>query len=204
MLFNFAIAIFALIAGTYGWVNTYMGCNGQFSGIMESWRGIDLYLQKVDQYLCSNDCPCYFTNTTGFVGTPQISPFYNAWVKSNVPPGNTAFQNCTGAVQKRAYQEAAAGDAYFDPEGTFNQERFSNYMANVETDFQCAGWCNVTYVNPNTGGLMVMFKYLFTDINRGPPVNLGCLDSVIQWLPPYLQAFGSVTMVIGAFQVRLF
>jgi hypothetical protein len=178
-----------------------MGCNGQFSGIMESWRGIDLYLQKVDQYLCSPECPCYFTNTTSFVANPAINPFYSAWTKNNVPPGNVAFQNCSGTVQRKAYQEAAAGDAYFDPQNNFNQERFSAYMANVETDFQCAGWCNVTYVNPTTSSRMVMFKYLFTDINRGPPQNLGCLDAVIRWLPSYLQAYGSVTMVLSTFQV---
>ena len=200
-MFNGAIAVFALVAGSYGWVNTYLGCNGKFAGVMESWRGVDLYLQKADQYLCSNDCPCYFTNTTGYIDNVNINPFYNTWTKSNIPPGNVAFQNCSSPVKVRAYEEALAGDAYFDPTRTFNQERFAEYMSNVENEFQCAGWCNVTYVNPTTNNRMVMFKYLFTDINRGPPINLGCLDSVIQWLPPYLQAFGSVTMVLAAFQV---
>jgi len=46
--------------------------------------------------------------------------------------------------------------------------------------------------------------FFFTDINRGPPLTLGCLDSVIQWLPPYLTAFGSVTMVLAAFQLIVF
>jgi hypothetical protein len=158
-------------------------------------------MQKVDQALCSNECPCYFTNSTGFIANPNINPVYNSWSKSNIPPGNVAFQNCSGQVQLRAYREAAAGDAYFDPEKTFSQEKFATYMANVENDFQCAGWCNVTYVNPTTSKNMVMYKYLFTNINKGPVSNMGCLDSIILWLPPYLMAFGSVTMVLSTFQV---
>jgi len=204
ILFNMAIAIYALVAANYGWVNTYFGCNGQFEGVMSSWRGIDLYLQKVDQGLCSPQCPCYFTNTTGYVNNETIAPYYNQWTKSNVPPGNTAFQNCSSQVQTNAYQQAAAGDAYFDPEGQFDSFKFSNYMAEIENDFQCAGWCNVTYYNPDTQNNMVMFKYMFTDINRGPPNKLGCLDSIIEWLPPYLNAWGAVTLALATFQIITF
>jgi hypothetical protein len=194
------VAIFALVAGTYGWVNTFLGCNGKFNGIMETWRGVDLYLQRADQYLCSPQCPCKLTNFTDFSTNQTVAPFYNLWNK-DLTVGNTAFQNCSSQVQQRAYDEAAAGDVYFDPQKNFNQQRFAEYMARVENDFQCAGWCNVTYINTDTGNRMVMFKYLFTDVNRGPPQRLGCLDSVITWLPPYLQAFGSVALVLAAFQV---
>lgn len=178
-----------------------MGCNGKFEGIMETWRGVDAYLQRVDQALCSPQCPCYFTNTTGFVNNATISPYYNQWTKSQVPPGNVAFQNCSSQVQINTYQNAVAADAYFDPKGDFDSIKFQDYMANVEREFQCSGWCNVTYTNTNTNTRMVMFKYLFTNINRGPPRRLGCLNSVIEWLPPYLMAFGSVTMVLAGFQV---
>jgi hypothetical protein len=171
---------------------------------MESWRGVDLYLQKVDQSLCSQQCPCYFTNSTGYITSPNINPVYNTWTKSNIPPGNVAFQDCSGQVQLKAYQEAAAGDAYFDPEKKFSQENFANYMAKVEEDFQCTGWCDVAYTNPTTNNKSIMYKYLFTNINRGPPLNMGCLDSMIQWLPPYLTAFGSVTMVLSTFQFIVF
>jgi hypothetical protein len=204
LIFNFAIAVFALVGGSYGWVNTYFGCNAKFSGVLESWRGIDSYLQKADQYLCSPQCPCYFTNSTGYISNPVIAPVYNSWSKSNVPPGNAAFQNCSSQVQVRAYREAAAADAYFDPEKTFSQENFANYMSKVENDFQCSGWCNVTYTNPTTGNNVGMYKYLFTNINRGPPVNMGCLDSMVQWLPPYLLAYGSITMVLSTFQVSFY
>ena len=81
--------------------------------------------------------------------------------------------------------------------------KFQDYMANVENEFKCSGWCNVTYTNTNTNTRMVMFKYLYTNVNRGPPRYLGCLNSVIEWLPPYLNGFGSVTMVLAGFQVHI-
>jgi hypothetical protein len=167
---------------------------------MQTWRGIDTYLQRVDQALCSQACPCYFNNITGFVNNATVSPYFNQWTKTNVP-SNTAFQNCSSQVQVGVYQGAQANDAYFDPNNEFNSNNFFNYMSDAETDFQCSGWCNVTYLNTNTNTQMVMFKYLFTDVNNGPPQRLGCLNSVIEWLPPYLMAYGSVTMVLVGFQV---
>jgi hypothetical protein len=203
ILFNIAIAVFAIVAASHGWVNTYLGCNGRFTGVMETWRGIDSYLQRVDQALCSTGCPCYITNITEFVNNATIAPFYSQWVKRNVPPGVTSFTNCSSLIQNNALQNARASDGYFDPAGDFKSDRFFDYMGNVETDFECAGWCNVTYQNTQTGNTMVMFKYMFTDINRGPPKRLGCLNSIIEWLPPYLNAFGSMTMLIVGFQVNL-
>jgi hypothetical protein len=203
ILFNIAIAVFAIVAASHGWVNTYLGCNGKFTGVMETWRGIDSYLQRVDQSLCSNFCPCYISNITDFVNNATIAPFYSQWTKSPSPAlGVVSFPNCSQAVQNNVLANARASDSYFDPSGDFKQDRFYDYMANVETDFECSGWCNVTYQNTQTGNTMVMFKYMFTDINRGVPKRLGCLNSVIEWLPPYLNAFGSMTMLIVGFQVN--
>jgi hypothetical protein len=168
---------------------------------METWRGIDSYLQRVDQSLCSPACPCYFTNVTGFVNNATIAPYFNQWTKTNVQPANIAFQNCSSQVQISTYTAARASDSYFDPNNEFNSGNFFKYMNDVEVDFKCSGWCNVTYLNTNTNSQTVMFKYLFSDVNMGPPKRLGCLNSLIEWLPPYLMAYGSVTMVLVGFQV---
>ena len=205
ILFNIAIAIFAIVAASHGWVNTYLGCNGRFTGVMETWRGVDSYLQRVDQALCSPACPCLVNNITGYVNNATISPFYNSWTKTtNAGAGSVRFQNCSTQVQNAVYQSAKANDAYFDPNGDFRTDRFNEYMMNVEIDFECSGWCNVTYRNTVNDQDAVMFKYMFTDVNRGPPKRLGCLNSVIEWLPPYLNAFGSMTMLIIVFQVNFY
>lgn len=204
-MFNTAIAIFALVAASHGWVNTYLGCNGKFNGVMETWRGIDSYLQRVDQALCSPACPCYFNVTSPFVNNATVAPYYNSWTKT-LPNqlGNVAFQECSGQVQSNVINSARAADVYFDPNKEFNTANFFDYMNSVENDFKCAGWCNVTYFNTNTNSDQVMFKYLFSNVNKGVPQRLGCLNSIIEWLPPYLNAWGAVTLVLVGFQLIVF
>lgn len=204
LLFCIAIAIFSFIAGSHGWVNTYFGCNGKFDGVLGMWQGIDSYLQQVDQNFCGPNCPCYISNTNGFTTNSTVAPFYNQWTKTNDRLGNTAYQNCSSQVQSQTYSQAAAKDALFDPNANFDQNSFANYMQRVESRFSCAGWCNVTYFNTNTNTNAAMFKYNFNNINNGPAQNLGCLNSVINWLPPYLNAFGAVTMVLAGFQMIVF
>jgi len=204
LLFNIAIAVLSLIAGSHGWVNTYFGCNGKFDGVLGMWQGIDSYLQQVDQNFCGPNCPCFISNSTAFSNNATVAPFYDNWSKSNVAPGNTAFQNCSAQVQTSTYNVAAQNDALFDPQQNFDPINFGNYMQKVENKFQCTGWCNVTYFNTNSNTNTAMFKYNFNNINSGPVQNLGCLNSLMNWLPPYLMAFGSVTMVLAGFQIIVF
>jgi hypothetical protein len=203
-MFNLAIAIFSLVAGSTGWVNTYFGCNGKFTGIMEVWQGIDSYLQQVDQNLCGPGCECYISNTQPFTTNPTIAPIFNSWSKTATNTGAINFQGCPSQVQQNAYLTAVKNDQLFDPSGNFDAGKFVGYMSRVERQFGCAGWCNVTYVNTNTQQTTAMFKYMFTDINNGPPANFGCLNSVMDWLPGYLKAFGSVTMVLVGLQLIVF
>jgi len=36
---------------------------------------------------------------------------------------------------------------------------------------------------------------------RGVPKNLGCIKLIIDWLPPILNAFGAITLVVTALEV---
>lgn len=154
-----------LVAGYHGFVNTYFGCNGKFSGMLEMWQGVDSYLQRVDQSLCSKNCPCTFTNTVPFSTNTTVAPYYNKWTKTDTF-GNSAFQNCTVQTQRGVYDQAVKDDSLFDPLKNFDTFNFASYMARVENKFQCAGWCNVTYYDTNTNSSAIMYKYLFTDVNR--------------------------------------
>jgi len=77
-------------------------------------------------------------------------------------------------------------------------------MVNVEKELQCTGWCNVTYFNSDINQPTAMAKYLFTDVNRGPPARLGCLDAMVTWLIPLLMAFGAVALLLAGFQLIVF
>jgi hypothetical protein len=43
--------------------------------------------------------------------------------------------------------------------------------------------------------------FIFHNFFSGPVQNLGCLTKLINWLPPYLHAWGSTMMVMVGFQV---
>jgi hypothetical protein len=184
-----------------GYANMYLGCNARINGFLEIWRGMDAYLINVDQALCSLDCPCYLTNRAAYANNGQIAPYYNQWVLTSQNYDAVAFQNCTSSVKNNAYENAKVNDPDFDPNGDFNQANFADYMARIENQFECTGWCNINYINKINGQDMRISKYLFTNINRGPPMDRGCYYKVANWIIPYLIAWGTISLVIVGFQV---
>lgn len=164
-LFTLAIAIMALIAASHGFVSTYFDCDAKFTGIMEVWQGVDTYLQKIDQNLCSPICPCLISNPNIYSQNTTVSPSFSQW-NSSKTVGSLNFQNCSELVQTGVYKAATLENPLFDPKSNFDPQKFARYMSNVENEFKCSGWCNVTYVNPRTTQQMTMYKYLFSDVNR--------------------------------------
>lgn len=166
ILFCLAIAIMCLVAGSHGFVNTYFGCNGKFNGVMEVWQGIDAYLQRVDQSLCSPECPCIINNKIPFETNATVSPYYKNWNTTENTLGAISFQNCSIQVQENTKSLAEKDDVLFNPKKDFDSNLFARYMGNIEQNFNCAGWCNVTYANPTVRKSTTMYKYLFSDINK--------------------------------------
>jgi len=204
ILFCLAIAIMALIGGSYGTLDLYLGCNSSLKGIFDSWQGMDTYLQNVDQNLCSPSCPCYFSNTLPFQYNSTVLATYNSWTKTSNTYDSTAFQNCSNVVQQTALAATMAKNPSFNSDGSFSFNNLQNYYANIESTFQCSGFCNPTYFNTNTNQTTTMYKYLFTNVNNGPVQYTGCLSQLLLWLPPYLAAWGSVTMVLAGLQIIVF
>jgi hypothetical protein len=204
ILFNLAIAVYSIVGGRPGWVNSLKGCRGDFNGVIGVFNNLDTYLQQVDQAMCSKACPCFLSNTSAFSNNSTLRPYYDMWTKTNQPTGAVAFPNCSIDLQNYAYREAARRDPAFAAKEDFNVVEFFNYMAKVENQFNCVGWCETEYYNPDYRMDFVMAKYLFTDINRGPPQYLSCMNEMIQWLPGYLKAFGSMTIVLVGLQIIIF
>jgi hypothetical protein len=168
---------------------------------MDIWRGMDTYLINADRNLCSAACPCYINNPGVFTQNSTVAPFYNNWATTNNNLGATRFQDCPLSVKLATYN-AALADPAFNPTGNFVAERFWNYMAKTEDRFTCTGYCVNNYVNPINNQRQFMFKYLFSNINRGIPLYSGCIDVVLNWLPRYLLAFGAVGLALSFFQVK--
>jgi len=200
ILFTLAIAIFSIIAGSTGFLNVNFGCNARINGLLNTWNNMDTYLQNVDRTLCSSQCPCSIANQTFYSTNNTVAPFFNNYVRNVDNNGIVNYQGCPSNVQSNVLNLTRAQNPNFDPDqNNFNEGNFINYMARVENEFQCTGWCTNAYVN--NGQNVIMYKYLFTNLNRGPALYSGCLNSVLQWLPGYLLAFGAVAMVLAGFQM---
>jgi len=183
-------------------VNTYLGCQGNYRGIIGVFNGIDTYLQIADQKLCSSSCPCYLTNASDYQRNNTLSTTVANWVySSDASSQATSFTNCTSLLQEQTYKLAKASNPNFDPDNTFRADKFADYMRRIEEKFSCTGWCSVSYYSPPLFKQILMGKFLFRDINTGPPQYLGCLNQVITWVPAYLNAWGSVVMVLFGFQL---
>jgi hypothetical protein len=204
LLWNIASGVYSIVGGRYGWWNSFAGCQIKFKGLMGNFHNTDTYLKLVDQYLCSRVCPCFISNNAAYEGNTTTSAYYNLWTKTASPSAAVSFQNCSERVQTAALEQARQIDPNFDPNQTFNEKRFWDYMAKVEQDFACAGWCDVQYFSPDFRKQVLMSKYLFTDVNRGPPHHFGCINNFMDWLAGMLQGFGAVTLVLVGTQIALF
>jgi len=164
--------------------------------------GMDGYLLNADMYLCSPDCPCFIQNAVPYTSNPAFVNQFNQWTVTQNNFDAVNFQGCNFQVKQQVYLAAnAASPGFFNPNGDFNALNFWAYMANIENRFSCTGFCQVNYLNAFTNAPTSIGKYLFTDVNRGPPVFSGCLDVILNWIPSYLLAFGSVALVLGFFQL---
>jgi len=201
-LFVAAIGILALIASQTGWLDTNFGCSASYTVVLDVWNGVDAYLNEVDQGLCSNGCSCLITNSTGYTSNSTIKTEYDRWDKSTTV-GAIAFPNCTSQLRDSALSQART-DPTFSSVSNFNDTAFASYMAILENKFQCTGFCKTNYKNANYNANVDMVKYLFTDINRGPPLNTGCLTQFINWVPNYLKVWGSLAIAIAGLQLILF
>lgn len=204
IIWNIAIGVFALVSYSVNYINTYLSCNTGYTGILSLWNGVDAYLQEANNALCSKDCPCYFTNITGFISNSTVEPYYKNWTKTQDSQASIAFPNCSEAIRSNALEKTKATDTGIEDMKTFDPVNFAGYMGFVENFFDCSGWCNTTYYDSVNEKQEAFYKYLFSDINRGPPVHKGCLMPIVNWLLPYLGAWGSLTIALSIFQIFLF
>jgi hypothetical protein len=167
-VFTGAIAILALVGGSVGKIEEYLGCNSKYTGVLDAWKYIDTYLIKVDSNFCTADCPGYFSNPLAYTSNTNAAVYYNLWTKSLDQTGATHFQNCTAAVQQNAVNQFVTARNNAEETKGFKADVFADYWAYIENEFECSGWCTTTYERtvagvPTTFG---MYKYLFSGLGR--------------------------------------
>lgn len=128
----------------------------------------DSFLPMVDQSLCSQACPCKFTNSNAQNNYRGFYPsIYNTWTIDQTK-GVGGMQQCPETVQYNTYNNAQRNFQIRNPgsaNSSFNLPEYENYWNRIENKFNCTGYCNTTYITGNGQSYMIV-KYLFSDVNR--------------------------------------
>ena len=182
--------------------NETLGCHTQYKGLLKLWGSIDIYLQSVDELLCSYYCPCYLnrTSTMKFLTNINTAPYYNLWHISNSTLLVTKFQKCNDVIYYKAYNNYLMRNSFYNYK--LNQKKFEKYYSYIEKYFKCTGFCSLNYFNENTKTNSKIVKYLFSDISEIPN-NFGCLEKILNWFKINLYIFVSIFLCLFLFQLIL-
>jgi hypothetical protein len=160
-----------------GYADLYLGCNAKIYGILEVWRGMDYYIVETDRLLCSPLCPCNIRNKQQYTNDLSFTSNISTWTIGNEAYNAINFQGCDREVKQLAYQQASAMSPSFDYAKDFDANRFYDFMARLEKEFDCSGWCQKSYIV--NGNEFTLSKYLFTDVNRYYNIILEDLLSIL-------------------------
>lgn len=203
-LFTLAMAIFIFIGTQVRYWNEYVGCDTNYEGLYRAWSSVDVYIQAVDEIFCSDRCPCYFNRTTHykFLQNTTIAPYLTQWTFSNNSDSPIRFQDCEKQAVADAYNRYLMRNSYYNH--TLNPKKFHKYYSHVESFFKCTGFCGTTYFNRETGTNGKVAKYLFSDVTKGVPDYIGCLEPMLKWLQRTMNAYGALCLVLFVLQLILF
>jgi len=200
------IGVMSFVAKSNNWLVSYLGCNTKWSSLSDTYKGIDTYVHNVDQFLCSKKCKCSFETKTidSYKNNSTLAPFFNLWTITEDPINSAnEFYHCPNSTKDLAFSMAVS-DAKKIQDLDLNKMTFYSYMSILEKKYSCSGFCNTTYYNTFTNSKMRTVKYLFTNINNGPPTNIGCMNMFTKDLPNYLGMIGSISIPIAGVLIIIF
>ena len=228
-MFTMSISFFTLIAGSTGKLEKYVGCQTKMKGIFKYWDEIDNYLQLIDKNFCSTKTKCIINKYTEqiFKKDPIINPIYNLLYNGSEVEvreiGNVSDDDYISWRSRTKSEQASIVNSANLPTmkgldvGNFNPRIFNRFWEHIENKFDCTGFCSTVYqltqqvlsdyhsTITSTYPLQVpMFKYLFSDINRGIPKHIGCMRPLMKWLPKMLISFGTFALFAALVQLMLF
>ena len=146
--------------------NSDLNCQTiELSGILKNFQKFENIFYDINEYLCSNECPC-----------PENE--------------NMKFQKCQDIIKKKVFNESTINKNFVD----FNYKKFMAYWEKVENKFKCVGFCNVTYDNYEENNITNISKYLFSN-NQNKIENYGCLFPLSNWLNKMILSFVSIMIV---------
>lgn len=230
MLFSMSISFFTLIAGSIGGIDQYLGCQTKFKRIFKIWNYIDRYMFEVDKRFCSNLFACELTPYTIqlFKKDPIVGTLFQDLYKEGTDYTFIKLEDLNNKdsedrkvkwedVQTNGNAQTDLPDLMKDIDN-FKYKKFNQFWRYIEDKFDCSGFCSTVYQAEEsshrkwntTSSLKTaprqvpIFKYLFSDVNKGIPKHRGCMKRILQWLPRMLITFGSFALAASLLQFILF
>ncbi len=221
-LFIFISGIIIIVSGNISKNQLTKTCQKDLKGIFKHFLLLDDYFKLIDNYLCSDECPCYFNKNSTYekFKNPQLNNVSSELIDSinfnknvNLIDNNYYyefnFNNCSEKVKEKAFIKfilhSEENRKYFE---NINHEKFFKFWRKIENKFKCSGWCNTPYNNhdinldelekndeKNNENERFIIKFLFSNINKGIVPNIGCMNKLTDWLPKYIYAFGSLLII---------
>ena len=211
-IFNIIISIINLKASNIKKNSLTNLCQKNLTGIFSDFNILDNYFHLVDEYLCSNDCPCILTNQSAYEDFKEITKVnnhsqivYEQFKYMNITFDLNddflkakSFKDCSRTIQGLAKMHFLKNKNVVKKIDKFKIDNFYKFWGKIEEKFHCTGWCNNYYIsqkNASEKNVRFITKYLFSDINGGIVENIGCMHSIVDWLPKIICWFGCLLLI---------
>ena len=140
--------------------------SSNMKGILTNIYKIENIFYDVDEYLCSNECPC-----------PENEIIY--------------FQKCENIdILKDSISNISEKKII----SNFNIDKFISYWSFMETKFDCVGLCNISYYQKDQKNITNINKYLFSE-NENEIKNYGCIFPLSKFLYNIIISFSSLLLI---------
>ena len=176
-----------------------LGCQTELTGVLQIFENIDIYLMYVNSLFCGPKCECTLDGNNFQDYESYI--FLNEELYKEIKTGNgksMKFQSCDDSIKEEArnrYLEHPKAAKY-----PIDTEKFHKYYKKLEKKFKCTGWCKTAYKDPYLMNNRYILKYLFSDVNKGLPHHIGCMNKISSWLPHFVMSTGILMLIASFFE----
>jgi len=137
-----------------------------FKGILKNMNKIENVFYSLDEYICSNECPCNNNENMNYekCKNPDI-----------------LLESLSLISDKKIVSN-------------FNTEKFVSYWSFIEEKFDCVGLCNTSYISTENNNFNNINKYLFSD-NTNSIKNFGCVYPLSDYLNKIIITFSILLLI---------
>ena len=198
-IFSFSVAVYVLVSSQIGNNELTQSCSQGYKGIFKHFLDVDKVMTKIDEKLCSSECPCNFNTDSGLEAFLQNATIYDDFMdrywKLHSDDDPDLVKNIKECYEKKGYISGLNNNAQIKV-GKIN--KFFKFWERVEKKFDCTGWCSNNYIGEYAQKKFI-YKYLFSDVSRGMPKRM-CMNPYKNWLVRMLKAYGSLLLIASVLQ----